>query len=167
MRDRNIPRNPLPRAVGRVARLALLPRAVGRVARLARDESPQWSQHSNSAHGNLCINLFMPWKKNPFIDVFYHQSSEQHPGQTAGALPLSRKGRVRSGDQTTASPRPYRMSAFVYYQMSRTSTGDLGPANPGQLQPDLFGWQQRGFAGKKKPGFHPGGIRRLQSLVGW
>ncbi len=44
--------------------------------------------------------------KIPFIDVFYHQSSERHPGHTARAPPLSRGGRVRTGDQTTATPMP-------------------------------------------------------------
>jgi hypothetical protein len=44
--------------------------------------------------------------KPPFIDVFYHQSSEQHPGHTARAPPITRGGRVRTGNQTTASPMP-------------------------------------------------------------
>ncbi len=45
--------------------------------------------------------------KNPFIDVFYHQSSERHPGHTARAPPFTRGGRVRTGDQTTTSPTPW------------------------------------------------------------
>jgi hypothetical protein len=44
--------------------------------------------------------------KYPFIDVFYHQSSERHPGHTARAPPIMRGGRVRTGDQTTARPMP-------------------------------------------------------------
>jgi hypothetical protein len=46
------------------------------------------------------------YAKIPFIDIFYHQSSERHPGHTARAPPLSRGGKVRTGDQTTASPMP-------------------------------------------------------------
>jgi hypothetical protein len=44
--------------------------------------------------------------KKPFIDVFYHQSSERHPGHTARAPPITRGGWVRSGDPTTTSPIP-------------------------------------------------------------
>ncbi len=43
----------------------------------------------------------------PFIDVFYHQSSERHPGHTARAPPIMHGGRVRTGDRTTASPMPW------------------------------------------------------------
>jgi hypothetical protein len=39
--------------------------------------------------------------KNPFIDVFYHQSLERHPGHTARAPPFTRGGRVRTGDRLT------------------------------------------------------------------
>jgi hypothetical protein len=45
-------------------------------------------------------------KQTPFIVVFYHQSSERHPGHTARAQPITRWGKVRTGDQTTASPMP-------------------------------------------------------------
>ena len=58
----------------------------------------------------ISLRAFTPFiryhKKNPFIDVFYHQSLERHPGHTARAPPFSRGGRVQTGDQTTASPMP-------------------------------------------------------------
>jgi hypothetical protein len=57
----------------------------------------------NQTHFAILANGY---KKNPFIDVFYHQSSERHPGHIARALPYTRGGRVRTGDQTTASPTP-------------------------------------------------------------
>jgi hypothetical protein len=39
--------------------------------------------------------------KIPFIDVFYHQSLERHPGHNARAPPITHGDRVRNGDQTT------------------------------------------------------------------
>jgi hypothetical protein len=39
-------------------------------------------------------------KNNP--DVFYHQSSERYPGHTARAPPITRGGRVRTGEQIDA-----------------------------------------------------------------
>ena len=41
-----------------------------------------------------------------FIDVFYHQVRNGIQGHTTRAPPLSRGGRVRTGDQTIASPMP-------------------------------------------------------------
>jgi hypothetical protein len=70
--------------------------------------------------------------QNPFIDVFYHQSSERHPGHTARAPPFTRGGRVRPGDQTTASPTPWPLGHdntvfkvfvhFVFYNFYSTVT---------------------------------------------
>ena len=42
-----------------------------------------------------------------FIDVFYHQIRNGIRGYTARAPPLSRGGRVRTGDQTISSPTPW------------------------------------------------------------
>jgi hypothetical protein len=54
------------------------------------------------------------FKKIPFFYVLYHQSSERYPGHTARAPPLSRGGRVQTGDQTTASPMPWPLGhAFI------------------------------------------------------
>jgi hypothetical protein len=64
----------------------------------------------NRVQGIIIIGIIMtgiiPTIKISFIDVFYHQSSERHPGHTARAPPITRGGRVRTGDQTTASPMP-------------------------------------------------------------
>ena len=53
--------------------------------------------------GMLSFNIA---KKKSFIDVFYHQIRNGIQGYTTRAPPISRGGRVRTGDQLISSPMP-------------------------------------------------------------
>jgi hypothetical protein len=57
------------------------------------------------AGGRAVTTVTMSQAKT-FIDVLYHQYLERHPGYTTRAPPLSRGGRVQTGDQTITSPTP-------------------------------------------------------------
>jgi hypothetical protein len=46
-----------------------------------------------------------------FTDVFYHQIRNGIPGCTTRTPPLSRWGRVRTGDQTISSPMPWPLDS--------------------------------------------------------
>jgi hypothetical protein len=82
-----------------------------------------WQSEPDLAIWQVYASHMTCHKKNPFIDVFYHQSSERHPGHTTRAQPLSRGGRVRTGDQTTASPMPWPLGHDIWLSYTCHITG--------------------------------------------